>query len=115
MALFTTHAIVTHSFNYGESDKIVTFFTKDFGKVKGIAKGARRSKKRFQNALDLFSHLRLIFFDREGMGLVRVSGMRYPEFLSQDQGESQEDHLWKLFSGDGERDGGGTGGPSRGL
>lgn len=74
MALFTTHAIVTHSFNYGESDKIVTFFTKDFGKVKGIAKGARRSRKRFQNALDLFSHLRLIFFDREGFGLVRVQG-----------------------------------------
>ena len=72
MALFTTHAIVIHSFNYGESDKIVTFFTKDFGKMKGIAKGARRSRKRFQNALDLFSHLRLIFFDREGLGLVRV-------------------------------------------
>ena len=74
MPLFTTDAIVTHSFNYGESDKIVTFFTKDFGKIKGIAKGARRSKKRFQNALDLFSHLRLIFFDREGLGLVRVQG-----------------------------------------
>lgn len=74
MPLFITHAIVIHSFNYGESDKIVTFFTKDFGKLKGIAKGARRSKKRFQNALDLFSHLRLIFFDREGMGLVRAQG-----------------------------------------
>ena len=74
MPLFTTHAIVTHSINYGESDKIVTFFTKDFGKLKGIAKGARRSKRRFQNALDLFSHLRLIFFNRESMGLVRVQG-----------------------------------------
>jgi DNA repair protein RecO (recombination protein O) len=74
MPLFTTHAIVVHSINYGESDKIVTFFTQDFGKLKGIAKGARRSKKRFQNALDLFSHLRLIFFDREGMGLVRAQG-----------------------------------------
>jgi DNA repair protein RecO (recombination protein O) len=72
MPLFNTHAIVTRSLNYGESDKIVTFFTKDFGKVKGIAKGARRSKKRFQNALDLFSHIRLTFFDREGMGLVRA-------------------------------------------
>jgi DNA repair protein RecO (recombination protein O) len=74
MPLFRTHAIVIRSINYGESDKIVTFFTKDFGKVKGIAKGARRSKKRFQNALGLFSHLRLIFFDREGMGLVRAEG-----------------------------------------
>jgi DNA repair protein RecO (recombination protein O) len=72
MPLYTTHAIVIRSHYYGESDKIVTFFTEDFGKIKGIAKGARRSKKRFQNALDLFSHLRLIFFDREGMGLVRA-------------------------------------------
>jgi len=72
MPLFKTNAIVIRSHHYGESDKIVTFFTKDFGKIKGIAKGARRSKKRFQNALDLFSHLRLIFFDREGMGLVRA-------------------------------------------
>jgi len=72
MPLFTTNAIVTRSLNYGESDKIVTFFTRDFGKLKGIAKGARRSKKRFQNALGLFSHLRLIFFDKEGMGLARA-------------------------------------------
>jgi DNA repair protein RecO (recombination protein O) len=72
MPLYTTQAIVIRSLNYGESDKIVTFFTRDFGRLKGIAKGARRSKKRFQNVLGLFSHLRLIFFDREGMGLVRV-------------------------------------------
>jgi len=72
MPLFTTHAIVIRSLNYGESDKIVTFFTKEFGKLKGIAKGARRSRKRFQNALGLFSHLHLIFFDKEGLGLVRA-------------------------------------------
>jgi DNA repair protein RecO (recombination protein O) len=72
MPLFTTNAVVIRSLNYGESDKIVTFFTKDFGKLKGIAKGARRSRKRFQNALSLFSHLRLIFFDKEGLGLVRA-------------------------------------------
>jgi DNA repair protein RecO (recombination protein O) len=74
MPLFKTNAIVIRSTHYGESDKIVTFFTKDFGKLRGIAKGARRSRKRFQNALGLFSHLRLIFFDREGMGLVRAEG-----------------------------------------
>ena len=74
MPLYKTNAIVIRSTNYGESDKIVTFFTKDFGKLKGIAKGARRSRKRFQNALGLFSHLRLTFFEKEGMGLVRAEG-----------------------------------------
>lgn len=74
MPSFKTEAIVLKTINYGESDKIVTFFTKDFGKIKGIAKGARRSKKRFQNALNLFTHLRLIFFERERMNLVRADG-----------------------------------------
>jgi len=74
MPVFSTDAVVIRCLDYGESDKILTFFTRDFGKIKAIAKGARRSKRRFQNALDLFSHLRLIFFDREGMGLVRAEG-----------------------------------------
>jgi DNA repair protein RecO (recombination protein O) len=74
MPLFKTNAIVIRSANFGESDKIITFLTEDFGKLKAIAKGARRSRKRFQNALGLFSHLRLMFFDKEGMGLVRAEG-----------------------------------------
>ncbi len=72
MPLHTTPAIVIRSLPYGESDKIVTFFTKGFGKLKAIAKGARRSKKRFQNALDLFTYVRLIFFEREAVGLARA-------------------------------------------
>ncbi len=74
MPVFTTDAIVIRSLPYGESDKIVTFFTKDFGKLKAIVKGARRSRKRFQNALELFAHIRLVFFDREAGGLVRGEG-----------------------------------------
>ena len=41
-------------------------------RLKGLQKGQGEARKRFQNALGLFSHLRLIFFDREGMGLVRA-------------------------------------------
>lgn len=58
-----TPAFVLHFLNYGESDRIVTFFTRDFGKVKGIAKGARRSKKRFSNAIEPFAYS-LLFFSR---------------------------------------------------
>ena len=95
MPLFTTKAIVTRSLHYGESDKIVTFFTEDFGKMKGIAKGARRSKKRFQNALDLFSCLRLIFFDKEGVGLVRVDGCDIQHSFPRIR-----EHLKKIYYGD---------------
>ncbi len=39
---------------FGESDILVTFFTPDMGQLKGVAKGARRSRKRFVNCLDIF-------------------------------------------------------------
>lgn len=38
----------------GETDSLVVFFTPDQGLIKGVAKGARRSRKRFPNCLDLF-------------------------------------------------------------
>jgi DNA repair protein RecO (recombination protein O) len=49
-----TQAIVLRTTAYGDSDQIVTFFTREYGKIKGIAKGARRSRKRFVNALEPF-------------------------------------------------------------
>ncbi len=40
--------------DFGESDILASFFTADNGRLKGVAKGARRSQKRFANCLDLF-------------------------------------------------------------
>jgi DNA repair protein RecO (recombination protein O) len=64
--LHRTEAILLRLLDYGESDRIVTFFTSEFGKVRGIAKGARRSRKRFANVLEPFccSHL---LFSRRGL------------------------------------------------
>ncbi len=62
-----TKAIVLRSLDYGESDRILTFLTDEFGKLKGIAKGARRSRRRFANALEPFS-LSTILFSRKGRG-----------------------------------------------
>ena len=50
-----TPAIVVRGRAFGESDKIVTFLTRDLGKVTGIAKGAKRSKRRFVNVLEPFT------------------------------------------------------------
>ncbi|MFQ5586453.1 MAG: DNA repair protein RecO [Thermodesulfobacteriota bacterium] len=72
----TTGAIVLNAIDYGESDRIVTFYTADYGKVTGIAKGARRSKKRFVNKLEPFSHITLTFFHKEGRELVRIEECR---------------------------------------
>jgi DNA repair protein RecO (recombination protein O) len=47
-------AIIMRINEFGESDLLVTFFTPDRGRLKGVAKGARKSRRRFANCLDLF-------------------------------------------------------------
>jgi len=67
-------AIVLYCLDYGESDRIVTFYTSDFGKIRGIAKGARRSKKRFSNALEPFSHGNVLFYKKGRGTLAFIEG-----------------------------------------
>src|SRR5919109_3162724 len=67
-----TPAIVLRSWPFGESDKIVCFLTENHGKVKGIAKGAQRSRRRFVNSLEPFSLVNLRFQDRPQRDLVFI-------------------------------------------
>lgn len=59
MRLETTPAIVLRTREYGESDKIVTVLSRAEGKFSGIAKGAKRSQRRFPGTLEVFSHVTL--------------------------------------------------------
>ena len=45
-------AIILHHTDYGEADRIVTFLTPDHGRLKGFARAARKSRKRFGAALE---------------------------------------------------------------
>lgn len=54
-----TQGIVLRLTDYGEADRIVSLFTLEHGKLQGIARGAKRSRKRFGGALDPFAHLKL--------------------------------------------------------
>jgi DNA repair protein RecO (recombination protein O) len=54
-------AIVLRWRAYGESDKIATFLTEDFGKLTGIAKGAKNSRRRFPNSLEPLARVRVHF------------------------------------------------------
>jgi DNA repair protein RecO (recombination protein O) len=65
-----TEAIILRTRDFGESDCIVTAFSSLYGAVKGIAKGARRSSKRFVNSLNIFSYVNLEFRDRRSGDLV---------------------------------------------
>ncbi|MBI5287261.1 MAG: DNA repair protein RecO [Deltaproteobacteria bacterium] len=72
MRFHTTQAIVLGSVDYGESDRVVAFYTQDYGRLHGIAKGAKRSRKRFGGTLEPLSYGRLIFVKKREVGLVRV-------------------------------------------
>ncbi len=65
----SSEAIILRSRPYGESDKIVTFLSLDFGKLTGIAKGAKNSRRRFANCLDPLTVVRVHFRTRLGAGL----------------------------------------------
>jgi DNA repair protein RecO (recombination protein O) len=65
-----SEAIILRTRAYGESDKIVTFLTSDAGKLTGIAKGAKNSRRRFVNCLDLFTQVRVHYRSRLGASMV---------------------------------------------
>ena len=59
MAHTVDEALVLRAIDFGESDRIVHLLTREGGRVAAIAKGAKRSVRRFPGALDLFHHLRV--------------------------------------------------------
>lgn len=65
-----SEAIILRTKDFGESDLIVTVFSSFYGTLKGVAKGARRSSKRFVNSLSIFSQVNLEFTERRGGDLV---------------------------------------------
>ncbi len=74
MGLQKTEAIVIGSWALGESDRIIAFYTRAHGKLRGVAKAARRPRSRFGGALELFSYGTLVFFEKETAELVRING-----------------------------------------
>lgn len=54
-------AIILRTRPYGEIDVIATFLSRDFGKLTGIAKGAKHSRRRFVNCLEPFCRVRVFF------------------------------------------------------
>lgn len=65
-----TRGLVLNVSDHSESDKIVTFYSPDLGKATGIAKGAKRSKKRFVNKLEEFTLLNIRYTPPKRDGLL---------------------------------------------
>jgi DNA repair protein RecO (recombination protein O) len=80
-----TDALLLRSVDYGEADRVLTLLTRRFGKVACIARGARRSKKRFGGVLQPFTLLRAAIEPRQsGMPMLQAAeiGRHHPRIVS---------------------------------
>jgi len=72
MALKESEAIVLRTYPLRESDLLVTLFTRSEGKVRGVARAAKKSKRRFGGALEPLTYVRAFYEDRESQDLARL-------------------------------------------
>lgn len=70
MATLSTPAVVLRATNYGESDRVVTLFGRDTGRVSALARGARKSQRRFPGGLGLCAVGVAWLRDRQGAELM---------------------------------------------
>ena len=72
MALKESEAIVLRTYPLREADLLVTLFTRVEGKVRGVARSAKKSKRRFGGALEPLTYVRAYYEDRERQELARL-------------------------------------------
>lgn len=69
MSLEQAQAIVLRMADFSESSRVVTLFTREFGKIAVVAKGAKRLKSAFEAALDLLSVCNIVFIRKSSASL----------------------------------------------
>ncbi len=79
--IVSTDAIVLRSMKYGDTSKIVTVYSRKYGKMKVIAKGARSSKNKFGASLEPMTHSSLILYRKEHRDLHLLSKAEIAEPL----------------------------------
>ena len=73
MPLYSADALILRTYKLAEADRIVVFLTRDRGKKRGVAKGARRTKSNFAGALEPLTHVRVAYFEKEQRELVNLN------------------------------------------
>ena len=73
MPVYTSEALILRTYKLGEADRIVVFLTRDRGKKRGVAKGARRAKSRFTGTLESLTRAGVAYYERELRDLVRIN------------------------------------------
>ena len=95
MPLHTAEALVLRTYKLGEADRIVVFLTRDRGKKRGVAKGARRQRSAFAGALEPLTEVRVAYFEserRELVGLNYAETVRSPLMLASPAAATETGH-----------------------
>jgi DNA repair protein RecO (recombination protein O) len=73
MPVYKSDALILRTYKLGEADRIVVFLTRDRGKKRGVAKGARRPRSRYMGALEPLTRGEVAYFEREQRDLVQLN------------------------------------------
>lgn len=73
MPLYSADALILRTYKLAEADRIVVFLTRDRGKKRGVARGARRPRSNFVGALEPLTHVRVAYFEKERRELVSLN------------------------------------------
>ncbi len=74
MPIHETEAVVLRQYPLSEADRIIIFFTREFGKVRAVGKGVKKLKSRSAPIHEPLTHMALSFWTREGVELSRIRG-----------------------------------------
>ncbi|HUL42984.1 MAG TPA: DNA repair protein RecO [Bacteroidota bacterium] len=72
-AISKTDAVILRTMKFRESSKIVSFYTRQFGKMSAIVKGAQRAKHGFGTMLEPMSHVALVVYRKDGRDIQTIS------------------------------------------
>jgi len=67
-----SEALILRTYPFREADLIVSFIARDQGRLRGVARGARKPRNRFGAGLERLAHVRLFYFQRENRDLVSL-------------------------------------------
>jgi DNA repair protein RecO (recombination protein O) len=68
-----TEAVVLHSRKYRESSKMLTLYTREFGKMTALLKGVRRTSAKYPKAIDPLSHIVVVLYNKESREIQTIS------------------------------------------
>ena len=72
MPTHEAEAIVLRQYSLADADRIIVFVTREYGKIRAVGRGVKKTKSRLAACLEPLNHIRLRFYAKEGADLCRI-------------------------------------------